>query len=59
MEKFARLVFEEQVSDDAQIPEVLDRFKASLVYWLKYLEENPMGAFEDIEMSEAPYERQE
>ena len=32
MEKFARLVFEEQVSDDAQIPEVLDRFKASLTY---------------------------
>ena len=59
-EKFARLVFEETVSDSLVRPDIIiDRLKASIVNWLKYLEENPMGAFEDIEISEYPYERQE
>lgn len=60
MEKFARLVFEVKVSDPLTRPDIIiDRLKTSIVNWLKYLEENPRGALEDIEISEFPYERQE
>lgn len=59
MAKFVRLVFEEEVPDDAQIPEMMNMLVTSIENWLKHAKDSPIDAFEDIEISEYPYERQE
>lgn len=59
MNKFARVVFEEEIPEDAQIPEIIETLKMSIKNWLKFLEDKPLEALEDVEMSNCPYERQE
>lgn len=59
MNKFARVVFEEEIPEDAQIPEIIETLKTSIKNWLKFLEDEPLKALEDVEMSNCPYERME
>lgn len=59
MEKFARVVFEEEIPEDAQLTEIVDVLKTSIKNFLKQLEEEPLAALGDVEISEYPYERME
>jgi len=59
MVKYARVVFEVEIQEDLLPEKMADRLKTCIKNWLKYLEEDMRSAFEDVEISEYPYEMQE